>query len=809
MVKRESIVLSIFFLLFMLLGSTLAVSVAEPGSHLTLLRKDVSDVNGDGIYDFATYTFLPIEYKHATVQKIILVSPEWNLSDINVNLTEPGEGIVLRYHIDNSSVFDKIDEHINTFDRLRSNEETIRGEAQCKQYLGLGRKDLPCTDINSCSIACQGAPICKQMYMGIGQQFIQDLLDLQDGFNAMDSEVSHLRFLTDELRNNSSDIPKSLIEGYLATIEKISYIGTKINNNPIINVYNTGEGKGYSYGGLCNVINYDTDELQTIYNLLTTNLVIETTHQNKIHIKKETPKYSEVTYKVILLIDFKSKGIYENALIYDDLPKGLNYWDVNINSNFTTIENKSVVWNIKKIGTGERLQSYVVYSFKSDKILDQSEISDKMSTPKIKVYEFSVTNSPYLAPVFSIISEVFTVVRPNTNYYIALSIAIFILIIILKVIIIILTLIWDVILGLLTRKGIMNSIKIWVGHGSPTFWQYLLIGFILTVLGVGFSLYLDGESPYNLDYSSVGYVMKDNAVQSILSTIILIGLLTFVFSLEDGLRGKLGGFSVSSKKKLIKRNLKDLSELKKKIADTNDLIREAKKYHINTSDEESCIFSIPIKRIDKLVTEINDQRTAKNLIEESLARVDMGYKSLKEKIKNAKHYAGLAELQFDRMLEESGRINIDSLVNIPKEWRDWAVEYYILHHPENNLVIDNRTVKVATPIMAEKKTIIDIVRILSEAGVKKMMIHSIKGEVKSYKVDNVNQEYLFMLLNKIRKIIQPIVKHPYYYIFLRTRTSTLFIWFLLDKGLIISLVSEEDKTVNCFLEMMQKISDRL
>ena len=418
----------------------------ESGGRLSLLKKDVTDLNGDGIYDFATYVFLPIEYSSATVQKIVLVNPVWNVSQIRVNVSEQDGNIVTRYHIDNVTVFDSLEKHLDAFDKLRSNEETIRGEAQCKQYLGLGREDLPCVDIHSCSVACQGAPICHQLYMGVGEPFIHDLLDLQNGFNKMDQEIAHLRYLIGAMRNSSTNIRKTYVEDFLETIERVSYLSNEINNNPIINpnVYY-----------ICNSIDYNINELQMMANEFTGNLIIETTG-GEISMRRERPDHSYVAYKVILLINFKTKGAYENLLVYDDLPKTISVWDLVVDSNFTTIENDTVIWNIKKVGTGD-VQSYAVYSFKSNVILNESGLVEGMSAPYVATTTLALTESSYLKPFLSVFNSLFNTFRPHTNYYVALSITIFIFIVLLKVLFLLLQLIWYLILGLLSRNCLLYT----------------------------------------------------------------------------------------------------------------------------------------------------------------------------------------------------------------------------------------------------------------------------------------------------------------------------------------------------------------
>ena len=793
---QAGILVLLFALTIALVLSGCTKTVEKTGGALILSRSELRDINGDGIDDVATYVFAPIDYDYATVQKIVLVSPEWNMSSISVNLNETGAGAT-RYHIDNISAFEEMRKHVDAFDNKRSNKKSITGEAQCEQYLGLGREELPCKDVHSCEVSCQGAPICKEWLDGLGEPFAHDLLYLQTKFDEMDTYISRLNVLINDMEQNRGAIPREDADEFLSLLQKINYLGNEINNNPIINpnMYN-----------LCNNIDYDSAELQGLSDVFMSNFIIET--PGNVNIAQGTPVYSYVDYKMFLLIIFKSSGAYENMLVYDELPKNMDYREVLIDSNFTEMNGTTIIWNLKKVGTGD-VDSYAAYSLKSNTLLDSDHITSSLSSPRITIETLSILEAPYVKPVVSLMAGSFNFVKPFTNYYVALAVSVFFIVLIIWVILLLLSLLWNVLLGIFSQASLGEGLKKWVGKGNPKYAQYLILGIAIFAIALAASFFMDGYMPSNLDFKAMSSDLRANPAQTVASVAMFIGLLTIMFSIEEGLRGMGGGFRVSKKQGLLQQNLKDLEELKKEIKQLNENMSFAHKYHINTSEEESIIYSIPLERMENLIIHKGDQATAKQMLDESLARVDMGIKTIGNKIDEAEKYINEATGYIEKMLKEQGSVNVDSLVTIPKDWREWAVEYYLMIHPEKDLIIERGMLKPVSVAKTKKKTFNEVSEALLQKGVDRIIHYSIDGEVNSYNVENVNTEYLFLLLNKMRRAILPLPKEGKQYLFLRTRNSTVFILFMISKGQMLLLETEKDRPVDWYLETVEDIKDQL
>ncbi len=782
-----------YLVLILLISSLLFLGCTETheygGDTLILSRKDVSDINGDGVGDIATYVFLPKEYSAVSLQKVVVVKPYWDLSKINVSLdSDDGqESKVVRLYITNTSIFDQMEYHLDQFDAKRKGTANS-GETQCKRLMVLDRPDLPCVDEHTCAQACMASPVCKHYYEGVGQPFVQQMLELNEGFDQMDSEVEHLRSLIHKLKVTSNNMSQSDVEEFMETLYRISYLGAEINNNPIINPN--------VYGGVCEQIDYDNRELTIIGNLLTTNMVIETSGPN-VSMNRELPEYEYVDYYVVLLMKFPSQSIsYEEMIVKDKLPD-IQMYDLVIDSNFTELSNNSVVWHIRKIGSGD-VESYMAYSFRSKKLMDEDEILSSMYYPTVEIKTVS-PGSPALRPLTSLFTSVFSFVRPLTNYHVALVMGLFVILLIIRFLYLLITFIISLLTGLVKRDA-SRSIKEWIGQGSPNYKKYIIIGLVLALVGSVVSLILSRDGPSEFDLSQVVSILRQDIVQTVLSVLFLVGLLTFWFSLEDGVRRLLGG--IPKRTTLIKRNLKDLDELNQRIGKINRLLSEARKLHLNISDEEKTLFSIPIDRIKRLINEINDQKTAHVLLEESLSRTEMLEKTLSDKLNKAKLYLKKVEVEIPKLLADNNSFNIDNLVEIPSEWRNWAVEQYILTHPEKELVLENNTVKHPTE-REQKQRIINFVRDMVRSGVQKVSIHKLTGEVKSYKIEGVNQEYLFLLYTKLLKSFKDKEDH---YLYFRTSNHSVFVLFKPSKNMIITLVGPKNKEIRWYLGLIDIVN---
>lgn len=265
----------LFILLIILLfsfGCTTPVS-QEGGYKEVISEVYESDINNDGAMDTATYIFTEQIYNSTTFQRVITVKPKWDLSNTSINIETEKNGeetsefpAAYKYYFDNGTVAE-LRGYLYNFDNKRSNEAAVTGEAQCIQYLGLGRTDIPCIDIHSCSQACIGAPICKTIFQFVGEPFAEDLLELNNGFKEMDIKIEEAYALLDELEKDESNIKKETLEEFIEKIEEIYILGGNINLNSIINPN--------IYGGLCNQINYDNSELQKIYDTIYANLHVE------------------------------------------------------------------------------------------------------------------------------------------------------------------------------------------------------------------------------------------------------------------------------------------------------------------------------------------------------------------------------------------------------------------------------------------------------------------------------------------------------------------------------------------------------
>ncbi len=745
---NNKIIFGILFILLFSFGCTAPV-YQEGGDNEKIQEIYEVDLNKDGIADTTTYVFQKQEYNETDLQRIMIVKPQFDLSKLEIEITEVGD----KYYFENLSITE-LKFYLNNFDNKRSNEVAVTGEAQCKQYLGLNREDLPCISTDTCAKSCIGAPLCKSIYQYVGEPFAQDLYELNNGFNKMNTYIYELEVLFNEMEGTEKDLEKQKLEQVIEKIEQMYMLGKQINQNPIIN-------KQVYY--LCNNINYDNTELQNILDKISENLKTETFGQTtNTNIEKTNMPIESVKYDVYLQINEKSNRSFSSIRIIDMIPEELNINSstLKVSSNFSTINTTipSVEWKINKAGGGN-IQSFMTYSFESEKLVNKTWLENNIKTPLISVESFSMGGTPLTTGFFGYINIIFSFFFNFSNYFIALALTGALIIIILRLFELLISLIWNLILGTSKRQNFLTIKKNWLGKANPKYRQYLLLGGILVLSGMIITFIYPSQIQDNIIIlEMVGHNIMLEPILGFSSILILLGIVSLYFGTEELIKGTIlqSGYYESAEKIAKKSNIDDLQKLEESMKAVEDRIKGALELKIDVSEEQELLYSIPISRIKELI-EKNDQRTAKKVIEQSINRCEFNIGTIDKKIQTATDIWENWNNKFDKLLKEKGEIRKEMLVDIPRTWRAWALEKYLIENLDKDLIIETGILKKMEIKRVKKKGITEILEnIINEnKEILNAAIVRIDGKVMASALNkNSNASLISLMISRMIKSIK-------------------------------------------------------
>ncbi|MFA5382437.1 MAG: hypothetical protein WC356_04670 [Candidatus Micrarchaeia archaeon] len=746
---QKRIILGLLLILLFTFGCTAPV-YQEGGNPEKISKIYESDINNDGIIESATYIFEEQTYNNSIItQKIISIKPNFNLSKLSINIEN--EKIDDKYYFENLTI-EELKIYLNNFDKKRSNIVAVTGEAQCKQYLGLNREDLPCISVDTCAKACIGAPICQFIYLNMGEPFAEDLFELNSNFNEMDNKIKEIDIIFNEIEGNENDLEKEKIESIIQKIEQISILGGKINQNPIID-------KNVYY--LCNQINYDNTELQKIYDAISNNLKTEYSGEiikNKIQ-KTEAP-VDYVKYDIYIQITEESDRPFSTIKIVDKIPDSINIDKTTLktSSNFSIINPDSVEWSINKAGGGE-ISSFIMYSFESDELINKEWIENNLKTPYITIESFSLGGTPLTSIFLGFINLGFTFFFNFSNYFIAFAFVCALLLIILRLIEMLLLFFWYFITGTSKRQD-LNTIKNnWLGKSNPKYLQYIILGVGLLIFG----LLLNFISPSNIPdktliLENIGYNMTIFPIGGIISFLILFGLVSIYFSIEDFFKGSIlkTGYYESAQKIAKKINLENLKVLEQKIEEVQKKMVKTAELKIDISEEQEILNSIPLVRIKELIQK-NEQNTAKKVIEQSINRCEFSIGTIEKKIEIANDIWKNWKTKFDQLLKKDGEIRKEMLIDIPRTWRSWTLEKYLTENLDKDLIIENGILKKIEIKKMRKKDFTEILDSLisNNEGIKNAAIVRIDGKMMASVLDKkINSSLVSLMLARMTKSIK-------------------------------------------------------
>ncbi len=664
--------------------------------------------DGSDSVDSVTYIFEPWQYKNLTMQRILIVKQR----SINVQETlaapkfapENGAAVSPNLSITVSPSEYKISMDAASLSRIKGNLQSFLStktstESECKRMLGLDRADLPCIDMATCQRACY-TPICQPFATGAGEPFVKSLLDLSTYSKSLEQEVDSAINLVDLMASDINNIKSRDIELLANRLLKIRELSVSVNKNDIFNP------NGY---GICAPFKYPTSlAMDSEYIIRTSKIKVTISDANQMvtltsplsFVSKQNPEsdYYEYTNMIFLSSNI-TKSELKSLGLDDSLPSKLNVplESVTYPTNYSTLSQSplSVKFKILEIGGG-KLERTFTYSFRSKVFADSAFAEKSTPAPSVSLSVVSLYSMPVVAQLLQNSNLLYTQLAPYLGFYISIAIIIFLFFVLFgRIVWTILRLIYALFTGIMA-KGQLNTIFYdFAGHANKENNMYFIIGIVL--LGAGYYL-LQGVvvagAESAIDPDMVLTILSSDPFRIFGLIILIFGLISFYLVIEDVLKGVVLGKKYTTIPNIVSHsdNVERFNRLVSLTKETEALMKKSASLNIDTSIEHKSLHSVPYSHIRNLV-ETGEEEAAFVALERYIARMEAMEKDLSDKVAlvsvNSKKWVEIV----DSALKLHREVSVESLVDIPLEWRKHALEEYMSLHIGENLKLDAGVLK--------------------------------------------------------------------------------------------------------------------
>ncbi len=681
------------------------------------------DFDNNGLIDRNVYEYYPVSYGESTsIKRYVLERNIYDLAEIDAYVQSNVSYGDVTYYLPSDAIY-KLEQQLQMF-KESSTEQEKGILKQVGLYDDINGIYYLCDSRTSCLQRCH-TPKCDLGISSFGELFISDVLDLSLSVKEMDEKVIELdNSLTGYNDRNLTENEMNLLMEKILVIDEYA---SRVNSNTLI----SNLGGGLKIGP---PIDYNLMYLQAMIDTITSEAVETGSSSKGVTYVFHDPPIKSVEYSVILEILHKSDNPYVKLKVTETMP-----WDVNnvvTDSNYTTINGDELYWELSQVGN-EEIPGYLIYKFESPSRINSNNLGN-INSPELSIESVNVDNYSWLQTVFSVIEYLNTKFGMfGTVFGVALIAAL--LGILLRYILWFLEFIWEFVLGLLSKKDLKKVFYDWIGEVNSNYIQYVAAGIILLVIGLGMTYNSPLTSINSLD--DIRLLLTSNLIVTIGAFCIFLGVLSLYFSIEEYVKLKVMG-APQKKSDMKSRSKKSLEHLNGQVSKIHELLNNANNLRIDVSEEQELLLSIPVTRVTELVNEVNDQSQARILVEQSISRASYCIKLLEQKISTINNKWPMWDSYIIKNLEKQKRANVDDLVEIPRDWREIAIERFMLLHPEKNLVIDKGVLK---PMVVRNK------RVSTSTIPFDVAKYKINGQEENYPFDNGNSGFVGVLLQRLTR----------------------------------------------------------
>jgi len=609
-----------------------------------------TDLTGEGVNSIQTYRYSPKSINDELgiyMRKIVTTYPiSLDVSVVNYSEVTPTD-------------LQQIKTLVNEFETTKN-----VGESACFAKLGLNKN--ACVDDDSCLQSCTGSTCTSAA--AYNTESLGHELYL---FNYNSQELDHLIAEVEATNSATTQEQKDLLAGKLSTMLVLS---AKLQTNLL---FNSDALRA------CNQPTYDTEKIMEALDIVG-------------EVDLDTYSYE---YQVLIVVDGGSSQEHIELYITDSPPLTItpDPFSIDFLGNGKLYEKDPLIvgWDGVELDGAHR---FVYYDFASQ-TEPTEEVMTKWKFPKVKErnitalsYLNQIYENPILNFIFTISATVFAMFS-FLGFYAAVGAAVSVWVIALFVLILILEIIYYVIRATMEKKNVKEVLM--DGFGAPIAdWKiYVGVGLALIIASIVLNItYTTPVDSNAFDIETLVLNLGSDVVGAVCVLLFVIGVYTLFLVAEDLFKGLIIGKDYYELKGATKEeNLKGLSELREKWQALRMRVEDLSKTGMVVTEEYAIIVSVPIERLEQMIAS-GKQGMAKQLIKFNLERLDGLDKKLDEKVNvmNEKWPEWRGELA--QTLEGSDSIPLNTLLFIPLQWREWAVEKYISENRTKGFVLEGDTI---------------------------------------------------------------------------------------------------------------------
>lgn len=642
--RKFALVLVIFLLL--LLPGCIRERKVEIGEYEKIYAVNVEDIDNDGFADVRYYRFSPyiVEEEGAklTFTRILIVSPKeaettvYAVNDLSEQDTSEMQSLLLSFSADKQE-----------------------SEMRCKQSIGIGTGS--CTSVETC------AEICTSPSCGKYKEYAKEPLGYS--IYSFYTETNELNNLLGEVENSmptlntASKSQKALV---LQKLDRILILTMEINANALMDK---------NAFGICVPINYDTEKIRQVMGKLGNSTRVITSYE----------------YTLLLQVDNEEKGAYVETYVKDRLPTALSSSMLNLNlfqgGNVYEHAPVKIIWPVIKSTTYPKY--FLLYTVIAT-LEPREDVFGRWNTPEIMIRVISLETVPFFREAADITKNVFSQTVAY-GYYAALAVSIALWSVLSLILLQFLKSLVAVVFAVTDRKDVVKAFQRSLGEANVYWGRYALGAVLLLIAGYAFQHYVAKPvAEHELIFSAtVEYLGKDFGGFLAFITIFL-SINLFYIIIEDKVKWLIGGKEYS---KIIvelspQANLQKLNKLKEMMEGLRHEINLYNEKRIDTSKEYDLLLSVPLERLEKMISDNEDQRAVRDIIRAYSEKIEDAKAALKEKEGISRESWARWEAYILSLFEESDAVALDTMISIPQPWRVWAANKFVEEHPEEGVALE-------------------------------------------------------------------------------------------------------------------------
>lgn len=627
-------ILAALLVMFLLLGC-----VEEKQINLTgyeeLETVSGTDLTGDGANDAFLYSFAskPIdEQAGLSMKKMVFVYP----SAISAKITN--------YAPITSVELGEIKALVNDFD---SNRKV--GEGACFTRLGLIASS--CTSGTSCLAACTSST-CNKLKEYDPEVLGDEVYSFKEDSAEMNQLVSDINGMNDA----TSQEEKDELAGKLSMIMTIS---GRLASNSLFNS---------QVFGACAVPQYQSGKLSDAL--------------SKLGVAEY--QKTDYHYKTIIVLSGGKPDTFIELYIKDSPPALLTIDDLSLNilGNGKLYEKEplTVGWDNVKADTPRKL---TYYDF-SSQTGPSEDVLSKWKYPSVRErnlmtmsYIYGIYSNPVGQFVFAGMGKVFGIFS-FMGYYPALGAAISSWVVIFFLLALFAEGLYLTIRAVMDRKVIRKSLAESFGAPLADWRTYGAVGVGLILLSIGINMfYAAPVETAGLELESVIMALSTDLIGAASAVLFVLGVYTLFLILEDVIKGYFLGKEYYDLRGATKdENLKELAKLRELWQEMKTRVEDLSKTGMVVTEEYAVVVSVPVERLEQMVNS-EKQGMAKQLIRFNQERLETLVHTLDEKVNVMNQKWPEWKEELGKVLSENESVPINTLLFIPLQWREWAIEKFI------------------------------------------------------------------------------------------------------------------------------------